>query len=470
METSPPHILCLPAEVLSIILSLAVPYICPFHRHTPVGRVTLVESPFHCVRSTCRTFRQIVDQLPFWQDDQFDIADIEQFRCEPWWPTYDSTYTPGLVEQPVATVALLSDPHLQQCLVRKTGWVAASPRVFETLAREIPSFGQGVRYLDLPNGEFCQWVHVTNTLRDAFPILEDLHIYSEDHIHLNTLPQTLQKFTLTGPLVTTCDCHNDLPILKEFNYCTGDEDLEDDAGPFTFERLLPFSSRNTLQRFDFDFGIDWEPTDDAFQSFSLLQRLGNLTTLIMGYVSPHIFRFLARSSFRLQKFKASTGVLDSLQSFRDLLDSPVLHNVEDLSFDFGMDKDTTTEEGQEFEPLIQTIANLPVLESLKLLYPLKAEWFRHFENASGLKRVVWYYDRFADRAPVNESGDNEYVECLRRHWDWDVEVKISELGRSRREANLGEGGSAGQDIASEDFDEEFDDHEADNGDLADEIG
>jgi hypothetical protein len=98
-------------------------------------------------------------------------------------------------------------------------------------------------------------------------------------------------------------------------------------------------------------------------------------------------------------------------------------------------------------------------------------------------RVVWYYDRFVDSAPVNDSEDNEYVECLRRHWDWDVEVKISHLGRFRREVNLDKGGSGGEDIDSEDFDEEFgddeaddedyetDDHETeDNGDLADDIG
>lgn len=430
-------------------------------------RVEFVESPFHCVRSTCRTFRQIVDQLPFWQDDRFDIASVEEFRPEGYWPTLAL----GLLERPVYTAVLLSDPHLQQCLVRKTGWEAASPRVFETLALKIPSFGQCVRYLNL-EGEFWHWVDITNILRDAFPILEDLKVYSEDHIHLNTLPRTLQKLTHLGSLVTTCHCHNDLPILKDFTFCTGGETLEDDDGPETFKWLLPFSSRNTLECLDFDSRMEWEPTNDAFKSFSLLQQLGNLTTLIMGYISPAVIRFLARSSFRLKKFEASTGVLDSLPCFRDLLDSPVLHHVEDLEFNFGFDKNTTTEERQEFEPLIQTIANLPVLEYLNLFYPLNADWFRHFEKAYRLKRFVWCYQHFVDSAPVTDydSESKELVECLRRHCDWDVEVRISNLGRFLTEANLDEGGSGAEDIdAEEDFDDEFhldqahsEDHEADD--------
>jgi hypothetical protein len=192
----------------------------------------------------------------------------------------------------------------------------------------------------------------------------------------------------------------------------------------------------------------------------------------MGYISPAVFRFLAASSFRLKKFEAATGVLDSLPCFRDLLDSPVLLNVEDLEFNFGFDKNTTTEEGQEFEPLIQTMANLPVLESLNLFYPLNADWIRHFEKAYRLKRFVWYYRDFVDSAPVNDydSESKELVECLRRHCDWDVEVRITNIARIRTQANLDEGGSGAEDIDSEeDFDDEFhldqahsEDHETDD--------
>jgi hypothetical protein len=128
MEPSPPHILRVPAEILSSILSLAVVSIVPSgSRYLPNAfELTLAESPFHCVRSTCRTFRQIVDQLPFWKKDEFSIAEIEEFRRKESHWVFDQ----ALVGQPDGTDVLLSDPHLQQCLIRKR-WVAESPHIFD---------------------------------------------------------------------------------------------------------------------------------------------------------------------------------------------------------------------------------------------------------------------------------------------------------------------------------------------------
>jgi hypothetical protein len=56
-----------------------------------------------------------VDQLPFWQKDEFSIAEIEEFRRKQSHWVFDQ----ALVGQPDGTDVLLSDPHLQQCLIRK---------------------------------------------------------------------------------------------------------------------------------------------------------------------------------------------------------------------------------------------------------------------------------------------------------------------------------------------------------------
>jgi hypothetical protein len=271
MEPSPPHILRVPAEILSSILSLAVVSIVPSgSRYLPNAfELTLAESPFHCVRSTCRTFRQIVDQLPFWKKDEFSIAEIEEFRREERTLIFDKS----IVARPDGTDVLLSDPHLQQCLLRKTGWVVESPRIFDILALKIPGFGQHVLYLELSlsNVQF-PWACITDVLRDAFPTLQGLHVYSTDHVHLTSLPQTLRKLTITEPLTTDCHYNNNLPVLDEFKYSTNDAHLTEAPGPSIFERILPFSSKSTIERLEVDFNMKYEPTNDAAQFFSLIHN------------------------------------------------------------------------------------------------------------------------------------------------------------------------------------------------------
>jgi hypothetical protein len=42
-------------------------------------RIYVRQSPLHAVRSTCKTFRRIVNELPFWMEDGFDITEINHF-------------------------------------------------------------------------------------------------------------------------------------------------------------------------------------------------------------------------------------------------------------------------------------------------------------------------------------------------------------------------------------------------------
>lgn len=411
-----------------------------------------------------------MDQLPFWKKDEFSIAEIEEFRRTPRTLVFEKS----LVTQPHGTDVLLSDPHLQKCLIQKTGWVAESPRLFDILAHNIQSFGQSVRYLTLSfGGDEFPWARVIDVLPDTFPILQILHVESADHIHLTNLPRTLRKLTLTEPLIPNCHCKNDLPILDEFKYSTNDNHLTEDPGPRILQRILPFSSKTTIDCLHVDFRMQWEPTNDAVQKFSLIHQFGNITNLNVGTASAQMFCFLARSSFRLKSFQAiaATDVggpdLDALQSFLHLVKSPVLHNVEDLNYEYIQHGCNTIYSGRSFEPLIRTIANLQALKSLQLFCPLNPDWFVHFHNAHRLKRVLWSYFRFVGGPPIDEYDLAVLARILATvmsgNYNRDVEIKISCLDPMTPEEAFERYGPGSED-SEEDFDEEFDDDEENEDD------
>lgn len=167
----------------------------------------LGDSPFHAVRSTCRQFQQIVDKLLARSDDDVDVAtmcDLEYF--------YQRNNTPV----PQYVDVLLSDPHLRECLSRKTGW-NVDAIIFRLLKQHIPDFGQGVRYLKLRNlyvvsaNEICAGNDIPSTLRDTFPTLLELGSMNT-HVHLNSLPPALQRLVIGAQYASDakCDCTNTL--------------------------------------------------------------------------------------------------------------------------------------------------------------------------------------------------------------------------------------------------------------------
>jgi hypothetical protein len=101
------------------------------------------------------------------------------------------------------------------------------------------------------------------------------------------------------------------------------------------------------------------------------------------------------------------------------------------------DLDILSDELIKWEPLIAAITRLPYLEDLALELPIFAEWCRHFENCSHLRKIEWtlptalddrVYDvlmsslRHLARPPlvtfVVEPGDN---------WDEESEIEQDEF-------------------------------------------
>jgi hypothetical protein len=264
-----PPICRLPIELLSDILSLVVPSVIPpdfqphrrrFNRNHPAK---IIESPFHCVRSTCRTFRRIADQLPFWSVDDFDINDILNFEPERSGP---SLFGPEDTLPPYSPYleAVLADSHLQGCLDRKTSWFVANAVLWETLVHSMPNFGRHAQYLKLNGNGYCDYPygHVTPTLFEIFPVLTHLEIESNDHVCLDDLPETLKILNIIAPLVEDCDCENDLPNLEELDYTPLDGEM-----PLEFRRMLPLESTENFQELRFKFTPPWPPLVTKISNF-----------------------------------------------------------------------------------------------------------------------------------------------------------------------------------------------------------
>jgi hypothetical protein len=407
MDSTLPPIFQLPNELQFEILSLVIPSLLPSGFEPHIRKPTrLTDSPFHTVRSTCRTLRWIVDELPFWSDASFDISQIEHFDHD------DGSDSVTIRAPPSDNMeALLSDAHLQQCLSLKTVWRVKSPAVFSTLSRKLPHFGQSLQDLGLCHGDrLYSWINVTNLLRHTCPTLKKLFIMSTAHIHLNTLPHTLQELDIKEFSESDCSCKNDLPNLLEFVFLLPRIPTEADL-----ERILPFNSKKTLEHLDLNLEI--QPRDNV----SPIYQFENLKHLALPGANAATLRSLVQCPFRLEKF--GTEQMDDILAFSpaliELFNSPVLRDLED--FHLGIYVPTmvgTTEQQIKYGALLREIAHLPALRYLRLSnYPLRIDWLHHFRESNCLKSVRWvcfHYRQLVKDEFEDQPKDVDLEEALRQ--------------------------------------------------------
>jgi hypothetical protein len=438
-------------ELLSEILALVVPDISlPEIRMRRVwdrpSKIT--ESPFHCVRSSCRTFRWIVDELPFWHADDFNINQLFdwQHKAQPHSvsPSVDETsdsssrspssLSSSSSERSVYCPYLgvvVSDPHLQPTLVRKKSWFVANAVLFEQLTHAIPGFGRRVQSLTLYGNGYhdYSWGYVTTNLFEKFPVLTDLQVESNDHVCLKFLPKTLQKLRMDAPLIEDCDCRMDFPHLELLHYFPLDHEI-----PLDFDRMLPFNSKNTLRELSFNYPTPWPPPIDDEKDSALLYQFENLTTLFVAPLSSELCRSLRQSPLRLKHFRSLTFFSDELfqtGALVDLLNSPVCANMESLQFEmrippYNIFGPTVIDDDRRnvYEPLVRTVATLPRLEKLGLQYPLHPTWIQHFRASSRLKRLDWNQQGFWFKDECDDVLEEDLLEILEKFGDG-RQVKIS---------------------------------------------
>jgi hypothetical protein len=461
MDSSPPPIFRLPAEILYNILSVVVPSIYELYP----GPHGINRSAFHAVRSTCRTFRSIVDELPFWREDTFNVGRLDHYFPK----TKDHLPRGHAPHFPYHLDVLLSDPHLQQCLGRKTGWIVDSAQIFRTLARHISHFGKRVRYIKYDDdGTYLLedeelWDDVPSSFRDTFPNLTVLELKTGFAVHLDNLPLSLQKLDFNAPLPEDCGCKNDLPNLKQLCFREFDSNL---VTPLVLSRILPLKSKTTLQELEFD--ICFNLSGDDRQDLTLLHHFKNLTILRITRsvkdnleIPDEIFQSLMQSPFRLTTFELTTPAPDPTlaNALFNLVRSPTLQNVQNLgisTFHYLFEADIA--ERSVYEPLVRAISGLSALETLHLDYFLHVDWFEHFRNSKSLKSVNWRYNGFL----LTKYNDWELDEALRSvllHSQKEVHVFILCLdGRYYPDldddSDFEEPHSQDEDFEEPDFDEE----------------
>jgi hypothetical protein len=387
--SSPAPILRLPLEILSSILLLAVPSI--HRRGFPRCLSKLADSPFHSVRSTCRTFRWIVNELPFWNDKALRIGHLadnvlcpESFTAQDWTDRYKRWLE-----------VYLSDPHLQQCLSRKRDWYVRHGAEFGTLVLKVPEFGKRVRSLKVDIG--LSGVNV-DSFQYLFPVLVDLEIRAGDHVCLDELPVSLKRLSVEGPLDEDCYCQHTLPNVRQLTYL-----LRASYVPIDLKRILPFPPTDKLRKLELDFGVPIS-SSDTLKEFNLLQRFENLKHLSLRPFSPGLARALYESTLRLKTFKAAVdGPYDTdyaldTESLVDLLESPILRDVESLHYLLSVSSPMQKPYKSVYERFISTITSLPELRELELTYPIRFHWFQYFRNSQCLASVRW---RHCSTPPVD---------------------------------------------------------------------
>lgn len=83
------------------------------------------------LRSTCRKFRTLVNELPFWFDGNFRLVEmIPRPR----------TYDDGEKFEVAFLRLLFQDPYLVQCLERRTSWHFQNVGALRAVANCVPSF------------------------------------------------------------------------------------------------------------------------------------------------------------------------------------------------------------------------------------------------------------------------------------------------------------------------------------------
>ena len=349
------HILTLPNELLYNILSLVLPS-------------ASLNLPVLTVRSVCKTFRLIADQLPFWYEEDFHFHNIDRHLC--------LRRTPSFVE------TLLKDPHLVECLSRKTSWSVHSIDLFDVLLDNLPRMATNTTKLDFYFVKYAPERRPLDALR-YFKSLEYLRVHTSVSSSIGEFPSSLRTLHIRN------DSHSCLPYagldnvrhLHEFSYVqwfTVQDNLP---------MCLPIESSASLSKLTLDLAHDVD--------YSILDTFVNLRTLVMKRGPAQFFTFLQRSRLQLDNFSLTlpgSPPIDVARIADALEESSALRKLSQLNITFLVDVYDHLPY-DNCEPIISAITKLRYLEELDMYLPLCSQWCRHFENCTHVRKIRWQVPR-----------------------------------------------------------------------------
>jgi hypothetical protein len=381
------------------------------------------------IRSVCRRFRAVSNEMSFWYDEDFDLLDLIPDR--PW-------FDPADVHRDCQAFlkVLFSDKHLVQSLARRSIWRFENLISFQSVMELVPSFYRNTTVVVLSSDFICDEPASPSTIiRNSSVVKSSMDSLSLQGItflqglefrHLSPPPPRKQSPTPIQIVFSNLvSCHSltslhlsefrepfdlDLvvrfcPLLRKLSLnvinqyrgtlrtlsCLEDFDVREFPSHVgvASEYIYPTSSAMSLTRLSI-IHEEWDSDDDEptprWPAF--LDTFVNLTSLCLSPFTNTICDFIVRSHLRLIDFRLQLTYHPeiAMSKVADMFSAPSLRHLRHLRFSV----DVYPEE-PHFPLLIRAIiSNLSSLEELCLAMPLDLSWCEQFGHLVNLKRLLCY--------------------------------------------------------------------------------
>lgn len=305
-------------------------------------------SPILIIRSVCRTFRIIADELPFWYQDDFDFLSLL--------PRTRIRQGENFLKD------LFIDHHLVKCLEWKKHWYFQSIGALRAVIEGVYSFQKNVISIKL-GFHFIEQDLISPTSTDlAIRYLAPCrHLISLElgrgcsSVDLNEIQKSciaLENLVVRSPLMRseTSKLFSNLPTM---HIQSKQDDFSHNAS-----FLVPLNFTITLTSLTIDF---WPHSRSIYDAESL-DAFINLICLHIRPLTDDICEFLLRSGLRLVTFSTTTFGESKVMRIIDILSASCLREVENFAFKL----DTNNVESSVTRSIVEAISNLVFIQRLKL--------------------------------------------------------------------------------------------------------
>ena len=375
-------------EILSFVLAQPEHPVCyGYHRPHLIDHALIsAPAPALTIRSVCRRFRAIANELPFWYAGHFDLLNLlPEFRS----PNSDEKFLQ----------ALFTDNHLVECLRRKTEWEFRNLPNFLVVMERVPSFQQCVTTVTLR--AFCD-DSVKNPLSPssldvaiqklaACSRLTSLEIlFNNSLLSLDLISRSCPSLnnifirSFTSNLRGTLE---NLSCVQRLHY-----ELSHNAEhPAQF--LFPLNSAKSLTTLVIQ--AQRRGSLDA-RDINRLDAFVNLTSLHIYPLYPDICDFIVRSRLKLSTFRTIVDITEvTTETMAGVLSSHSLQTVQNLYLRIEADFE---EDLDYLQPIINIVTTkLLSIQKLEFETGLDLHWCQQFSRLLNLESLIWKI-RFVDKA------------------------------------------------------------------------
>lgn len=380
----PNELYFMPPELLFMIFDLFAPVSIDHSERLECWRVLLQ------LRATCHRFRSIVNELPFWVDDEFKLIEMIPIRG---FPNPRDKYKAQLLR------LLFQDKQLVRSLGRRTNWHFTANGTLRTIIDCIPSFLRSKSVTFYP--PLLEPRHVLDILwiNEAIFALEPLkslttltidQTFRIDLCLINMLSPSLRDIKIThsrlflGTLgglsslesVFICGC-SAIPQLPRHSLL-----------------FVPSTSAACLTRLSLIFGTNCCGIDDEpyllKESYDGLAAFFNLKSFYIHPMTDSLCDFLTRTSIELDELRTTVikkhGTA-TLTEIINLFKNRSLRRISSLCLAVQDNDDWRS----SYQSMVECITmRLRGIKEIVLGMGMDVAWLPMFCNLENLRRLTWY--------------------------------------------------------------------------------